>query len=142
MKKLIPLLSIVLFAFIGMAMVNSTSEEITVEGKLIDTKCFGMMPEMNITDTHKVPGKDGKMMEMSGCGTACASMGIPVGIVEGGEPGGKTYVIIASANALKEHMAKEARVTGEQVFAGGIIASKVEVKEDGKWVDVTPGAMM
>ena len=82
------------------------------------------------------------MMDVPNCATACAGMGIPTGIVEGGEVGNKTYVIIASASALKDHMAKEARVTGELVFEGGIIASKIEVKEDGEWIDVTPGAMM
>jgi hypothetical protein len=69
-------------------------------------------------------------------------MGIPSGIVEGGKIGGRTYIIIASANGLKDHMDKEARVTGTSAFEGGIIASKVEVRDGDAWIDVTPGAMM
>ena len=69
-------------------------------------------------------------------------MGIPTGIVEGGTPDGKTYVLITSTTALKDHMAKEARVKGELAFDGGIIVGQIEVKEGGKWVDVTPASMM
>ena len=94
-------------------------------------------PEAAINNDHMAPKGD-KMVKMP----ACANLGIPAGIVEGGEPGGKTYVIITSATALAEHMAKEARVTGELAYPGGILASKVEVKEDGTWKDVTPAAMM
>jgi len=123
------------------------TEEITVEGKLVDTKCYGGgvamdMAGVNYGNDHKVPGKDGEMKNVPNCGTACAMMGIPVGIVEGDKPGGKTYVIIAAANALKDHVAKKARVTGNTAFDGGIIATKVEGREDGEWVDVTPTAMM
>jgi len=148
MKKLFPGLLVFLLAFAGT--VNTpTPDPITVEGILVDTKCYGMMPEMNKGNTHQVPKmdhgkavmKDGKpvLMEIPACATACAKMGIPAGIVDAE---GKTYIIVASAMALADHMAKEARVTGELAYAGGIIATKVEVKEDGEWIDVTPGAMM
>ncbi len=141
MKKVLPLFLATMFVFAG-TMFPAASDDITVTGTLIDTKCYGMMPEANMGNNHKVPGKDGKMMDVPNCATACSGMGIPAGIVEGGEAGNKTYVLIVSATALKDHMAKEARVSGTEVFGGGILVAKVEVKEDGKWVDVTPGAMM
>ena len=141
MKKVLPLFLATLFIFAG-TLFPVAPKKITVTGKLIDTKCYGMMPKANMGNTHKLPGKNGKMMDVPNCATACAGMGIPTGIVEGGKAGNKTYVIIASANALKDHMAKNARVTGELAFDGGIIAGKIEVKEKGKWVDVTPAAMM
>jgi hypothetical protein len=144
MKRIFPLLIAGLFIFAGTIFPNApeTSKKITVTGTLVDTKCYGMMPKANIGNDHKVPGPDGKMMEVPSCATACSAMGIPAGIVEGGKAGNKTYVIIASTTQLKSHMAKEARVVGEPVFGGGIIAEKIEVKENGKWVDVTPAAMM
>jgi hypothetical protein len=144
MKRIFPLVLAGLFMFAGTIFPEASvdAKKITVTGKLVDTKCYGMMPKANIGNDHKVPGHDGEMMTVPSCATACSAMGIPAGIVEGGKVGGKTYVIIASTTQLKEHMAKDARVTGETVFDGGIIASKIEVKENGKWVDVTPKAMM
>jgi len=141
MKKILPLFLVTAFIFAG-TMFPVEAEMITVEGTLVDTKCYGMMPEANIGNDHQLPGKDGHMMTVPNCATACSSTGIPAGIVEGGEAGNKTYVIITSATALKDYMAKEARVTGKLVFDGGIMPGKVEVKIDGEWVDVTPGAMM
>ncbi|HLE57972.1 MAG TPA: hypothetical protein VJB15_12870 [Rhodothermia bacterium] len=143
MKKFIPLLlAIGITAFSSPASIDeSTPDEITVTGKLIDTKCYGMN-HVNVDNDHMAPGKDGKMTTLPKCATACAAMGIPVGILEGGKADGKVYVLVTPAGALANHQAKEARVTGTTVFAGSIIPTKVEVKDGGKWVDVTPAAMM
>ena len=143
MKKLAPLMlgfALLAFSFPNVSSTNS-SDDVTVSGKLIDTKCYGMN-HANHENDHMVPGKDGEMMTMPNCATACASMGIPVGLLEGGEKDGKVLVLITPAGALANHQSKEARVTGMEIYGGGILPSKVEVKEDGKWVDVTPGGMM
>ena len=143
MKKLAPLmLGLGLLAFsMPNASSVSTPDEVKVSGKLIDTKCYGMN-HANLDNDHMVPGKDGKMMTMPNCATACASMGIPVGLLKGGKKDGKVYMLVTPAGALAEHQSKEARVTGMEIYGGGILPSKIEVKEDGKWVDVTPGGMM
>ena len=110
-----------------------TPEAVTVTGTLVDTKCYGM-DNANTGNDHGAA---------TGCGAACAGMGIPVALLEGGQAGGTAHVLLISATALAEHMAKEARVTGMPTFQSGLAASKVEVKNDaGEWVDVTPGAMM
>jgi len=145
MKRLLPLFAAALFIFAA-TMGDAPVKKITVTGHLVDTKCYGMgtamgKPGMNYGNDHMIKKGD-KMMKVPNCATACASMGIPVGIVDGSKPGNKTYIIITSATALKDHMDQEARVTGEEAFPGSIIAGKVEVKVDGKWKDVTPGAMM
>jgi len=143
MKKLAPLmlgLGMLAFTFPNATTV-STPDDITVTGKLIDTKCYGMN-SANVGNDHMVPGKEDKMMTMPNCATACASMGIPVGLLVDGEKDAKVYVLITPAGGLAEHQAKEARVTGMELYGGGILPSKIEVKEDGKWVDVTPGGMM
>ena len=125
---------------------EKTAETVTIQGHLIDTKCYGMgvnmdKPAMNYRNTHMVP-KNGEMVKMPNCATACANMGIPVGIVEGSKPGNKTYVLITPSQQLASHMDKEARIEGERAFNGGIIPSKIEVKENGAWKTVEIATMM
>ena len=148
MKKLIPLFVVFMVAFAGTVNLP-TPAPITVEGKMIDTKCYGMaigmgMPEAAINDNHMVPKPDGDgMVEMPNCGTACATMGIPVGVLEGGEAGGDVYIIVGPANGYAEYMAKNVKFEGEQAYPGAIIPSKMWVEEDGKWVEKDlPGTMM
>ena len=143
MKKLTPLLlGLVMMAFsMPPPDVATNPDEVTITGKLIDTKCYGMN-HANAGNDHMVPGKDGKMMTVAKCATACAAMGIPVGVLEGGKADGKVIVLVTPAGALANHQAKEARVTGMSVYGGSILPSKIEVKDGGKWVDVTPTTMM
>ena len=145
---ILSLVAFVAFVALSVAAIGFTAPRaVEVQGHLIDTKCYGMAanmgkPAMNYHNTHMVPGKDGEMQKMPNCATACANTGIPVGIVEGSEPGNKTYVLITPAGQLAEHMDKEARVQGELAFDGGIIPSKVEVKENGEWKEVNIATMM
>ena len=92
MRKLLPLL-VVTFLAVAATMERPAPEPITVEGKVVDSKCYGMatgMPEAAINDAHMVPNPNGDgMVEMANCGTACANMGIPVAVLEGGEAGGE-----------------------------------------------------
>ncbi len=137
MKKLIfAAVAIVLMAF------SAAPEQVVLKGTLVDTKCYGMS-EMNVGNTHKVPMENGKMGDMPNCATACAGMGIPVGILDGGKVGNKVHLIVAPAGAFAEHMAKEARITGKETFPGAIMPEKVEVKgENGKWTEVAITTMM
>gem|GEM_PF-485900 len=118
----------------------------TIEGTVVDAKCYlgGVAmgkPAMNFGNDHMVMGHDGSMMKMPNCATACANMGIPAAIVEGGKPGGKTTIIIAPASMFADLMTKTARITGTKTEAG-LIAKKVEVKENGKWKEVPIPGMM
>lgn len=143
MKKLVPfLLGLGLMAFsVPQPVSGNLPDDVTITGKLIDTKCYGMNSG-NVNNDHMAPGKDGKMMTVPNCATACAGLGIPVGILEGGKADGKVFVLVTPAGALAKHQAKEARVSGMPVYGGSILPTKIEVKEDGKWVDVTPAGMM
>ena len=117
--------------------VSVANREITVEGKLVDTKCYGMNHD-NHNDEHAAPTGT-----MPGCGTACAAMGIPVAVLEGGEPGGDVYVVIGPASGYATYMAKDVKFEGEQAYPGAIIPSKFWVKEEGNWVEKDlPGTMM
>ncbi len=72
-----------------------------LEGTLVDTKCYTMMPDMNAGLDHKGMGMDGKMMEVKNCAKLCAKMGIPVALLE---KGGKTHVLAAPANQIADYM--------------------------------------
>jgi len=76
-------------------------------GVLVDTKCYGMMPKMNAGNDHVVM-MHGKKMNVPGCATVCANLGIPVAI----RSGGKTIVLAAPAGQLSKYMSKEVTVMG------------------------------
>ena len=109
----------------------------TVEGILVDMKCYSM-DTANWVQDHMTP--KGKMPM---CATTCAKMGIPVGILEGGKPGGMVYVLITPSMPLGDHMTKTARVTGAVALDGhGIVPDKIEVKNKDKWQEVKIATMM
>lgn len=139
MKRLIPLVCAVVFVLVATV---PAPNPVTVTGTLVDTKCYGMNKD-NVMNTHAAEMEGGEMGEVPNCATACATMGIPVGVLEGGAEEGQVYVLIAPATAFAEYMAKEARITGEMAYEGGIIPEKVEVKnEDGTWEAVSIEGMM
>ena len=127
-------------AFAGMSIAQKKDdmkkmEPTTVEGTLIDTKCYGMMPS-NIANDHKTP--KGTMPK---CATACASMGIPVAVLT---DDGDVIVLVAPASSFADHMSHTIKVTGMKVFDGtSLIVDKAEVKsKDGKWSEVKIATMM
>ena len=109
----------------------------TVQGTIVDMKCYSMMAE-NIGDDHMTP--KGKM---PACATACAKMGIPVGILVSGKDSDDLLVIITPSSALSDHMAKQAKITGTKALSGhGIIPDKIMVKSGNKWEEVKIATMM
>ena len=109
----------------------------TVEGILVDMKCYSMDPANWVQDHMTPKGK------MPMCAMTCAKTGIPVGLLEGGKPGGKVYVVITPAMPLGVHMTKTARITGALALEGhGIVPDKIEVKNKDKWQEVKIATMM
>ncbi|MFO8232447.1 MAG: hypothetical protein R6U20_07255 [Longimonas sp.] len=141
MKRfLAPLGSLTLIAFVVAAFAPSPTT--TVQGTLVDTRCYGMNQE-NVENEHVVKTPDDEMQTIEQCATACANMGIPAAILEDGEAGADTYVILAPAGQLADHMAKEVRATGNMALNGGIIPETFEVQnEDGSWEEVDIQVMM
>ncbi len=112
-------------------------KEVTVEGTLVDTKCYGMNHD-NLGVDHMTPKGN-----MPNCAQACANMGIPVGVLKGGKKGGDVYVLITPSMALADHMAKTVKVVGMKTFDGAITPSQIFIKNDeGKWEEVKVGTMM
>ncbi len=106
----------------------------TVEGTLIDCKCYAMDPA-NKGQDHSTPNG-----AIKSCAKACAVMGIPVGLLT---DKGEVLVLIAPAESFSDHMTGTARVTGMKVYGGALLPEKVEVKgADGKWEPVSITGMM
>lgn len=128
--------------FVVLAALVAPPQRTTVVGQLVDSKCYGM-DTINKENTHMVPGDNNEMVEIPGCASACAKMGIPAALLQGGEVNGDVFILLTPAGALAEHMAKDARVTGQLAFDGGLIPEKVEVKNnDGTWEEVNIVTMM
>ena len=109
-----------------------------LEGVLVDMKCFSMNGA-NFENTHMTPNG-----EMVGCATACATMGIPVGLLVNGEPEGEVFVLVAPTGSLADHMSQWVRVSGDKVLEGyGMIPSKLEVRGvDGNFTEIEFATMM
>jgi hypothetical protein len=80
----------------------------TIRGTLVDTKCYGMMPEQNAGNDHMVE-QHGKMAQVANCAAACAAMGIPVGLKTADN---RTIVLAAPAIQLSKHMAQQVSLIG------------------------------
>jgi hypothetical protein len=105
----------------------------TVEGILVDTKCYALDPD-EIGDDHTTAA--GKPWVR--CATVCARMGIPVGVAVNGKPGGELIVLITPVPPLADHMGAWARVTGTPVLDGrGLVARTLEVRgKNGRFTKV------
>lgn len=132
------LLATLFLAFAGApGLAQQKAAPSTHQGILVDLRCYSMDP-VNWVEDHVTP--KGKMPM---CATTCAKMGIPVGVLVGGKPGGKVLALIAPTSAFADHMTKEVRVTGTVVLDGsGILPDKVEVNDKGKWKELKIATMM
>jgi len=106
-----------------------------IEGTLIDTKCYSIDPA-HVQDHHQTT--DGTI---EGCGTACAKLGVPTGVLT---RKGDVTILIAPATELADFMGGRVRVTGTKVFRGAAIrAETIEVRDaDGAWKTVEFHSMM
>ena len=108
---------------------------VTVSGLLVDTKCYGMN-NANMGNDHMTP--KGKMPK---CAAACATMGIPVGLLVDGKKDGEVLFLVTPSTKLANYMAKTARVTGQKAL-GGSIPLKIKSKENGQLKKIDIGRMM
>lgn len=138
MKTLKSILATALMAGLaigGLSASEKTAKRVTVEGTLVDSKCYGMM--------HSNTGNDHQSQDglMKGCAAKCAKDGIPVAVLQ---KNGKVLILSAPAKVFAPHMAKHVRVVGMVPFEGTLIPEKVEVQSTGgdKWEEVKITTMM
>lgn len=104
----------------------------TVEGTLVDSKCY-LMSEKNAGNDHMTPKGN-----MPNCGAACAKMGIPVSLLTAD---GKIYTLAVPAGALADYVGQQARVNGA-VKQSAVVVEKLEVKDGNTWKEVNLATMM
>ena len=126
------MLILVLVLAVASGVALAGGERKTIEGTLVDTKCYSMN-EKNVSNDHVTPKGT-----LPNCATACAKMGIPVAILTAD---GKVYTLAVPAGQLADHMAKQARATG-MVTGRVVVAEKLEVKEGNVWQEVNIATMM
>jgi hypothetical protein len=94
----------------------------TLTGTLVDLKCYAAAGLL--TNDHG---------SMKGCGAACATGGLPVGVVDTDK---KVHLLGVPSPAYASLVGQEVRFTGMHgKFADVFIPEKLEVKENGKWVE-------
>lgn len=94
----------------------------TISGTLVDLKCYAAAGLA--TNDHG---------EMKGCGAACARGGLPVALLDASK---KVHVLAVPAPAYADFVGQELRLTGTHAKNAGVfIPEKMEVKENGKWVE-------
>ena len=117
----VALLAIVSLPLMMTAQDNKPKSEV-ISGTLVDLKCYAAAGFT--TNDHG---------NMKGCGAACASGGLPVGLVDANK---KVHFLAVSAPAYASLVGQELRFTGAQgKNAEVFIPEKLEVKENGKWVE-------
>ena len=99
-------------------------EDVVVEGILVDTKCYAQ-DSRNTTNDHDTPA--GTMVS---CGTACAAIGIPVGVLREGKAGNDVHVLLVPSRVLADQVGKWVRVTGKYALGGSLMVDKLEVRDD------------
>ncbi len=122
-----------LFAFLAMVValavgVSAAEKAVTLEGTLVDSKCY--LKDNSLTSNDHGPVK--------GCGTMCLKGGTPGALLTKDK---KFHAILAPSIALADYVGQTIRVHGT-LHNGAIAAEKVEVNKDGRWEEVKLGVMM
>jgi hypothetical protein len=122
-RMLLTLLAVALAA--GTA---AAEKAVTVEGTLVDGKCY-LADASNIGDDHGA---------MKQCGKMCLMGGSPAGVLTKEK---KFHALIAPSPTLADYVGRPVRVSGP-LHNGSILTKKVEVKKEGRWEEVKLGGMM
>jgi hypothetical protein len=125
--KLLRQLPILVLAMAIGAGISVAQKEVTLEGTLVDSKCYLAMNEA---------GNDHGAMK--GCGTMCLKGGTPGGLLTKDK---QFHAILAPSTALADYVGQAIRVQGS-IHNGSILAKKVEVWKNGRWEEIKLGAMM
>ena len=131
MKRFVfAVLALSLVAGLSVAVAGEKGGSKTIEGTLVDTKCY-FMDSANSSNDHG---------PMKGCGTACAKGGTPVGVLTAK---GKHYPLVVAAPAVADHVGKTVRISG-MIREGSFVLDKgeIQVQEGTEWKTVKLGGTM
>ena len=127
MKKL-AILAVTLLGLSLAASVYAAGKEVTLTGRLVDSKCYLM--------DNRLTGNDHG--DVKNCGTICLKGGTPGGLLTADK---KFHAILAPSLALAPYVGDTIRVRGT-LHNGSIAANKIEVEKNGQWEEVKLGPMM
>jgi len=114
----------------GWGVPSTGSDKKTVEGILIDTDCYFADPDHNKGSDHG---------HVKRCGTLCAKMGKPVGLLTAR---GKFYVLVVASLRLADHIGETLRFTGTIRDGLLIFPARLELKKGESWEEIKFGSMM
>ena len=118
--------TMILTAILALSMFASAAMAESVEGTLVDGKCFlGMGAKGN---DHG---------EMKNCGAMCAKMGVPTGVITAK---GKYYTLVVASSQVAKYIGKKVKVDGK-IKHGSLIAMNLSVNDGGKWKKVKLSSM-
>ena len=100
----------------------------TVEGTLVDAKCY--------LGDNTLSGNDHGAMKA--CGTMCLKGGSTAGVVTKDK---RFHALVAPAGPLADYVGQTVRINGT-LHNGAIMAKKVEVSKGGSWQEIKLGPMM
>lgn len=116
------------FALTVAAGVYAADKGVTLEGTLVDSKCY--LKDNSLTGNDHGPVK--------GCGTMCLKGGTPGGLLTKDK---KFHAVLAPSLVIADYVGQTVRVSGK-IYNGAILAEKIEVSKAGKWEEVKLGMMM
>lgn len=105
-----------------MSSMGEMQKDMVISGTLVDLKCYSSGGYL--TNDHG---------GMKDCGTMCAKAGLPVGLVEANKT---VHILGVPAADYADLVGKELRLTGMNgKYADVFIPTKMEIKENGKWME-------
>ena len=121
-------LVLILGVAVGVALAKgpAAAKATTIEGTLVDTKCY-FADAANKSNDHG---------PVKGCGTMCAKADSPVGILT---TAGKHYPLVVPAPAVAEQVGQTVRATGT-VREGSFVPTKLEMKKGNNWQEIKFGS--
>ncbi len=122
------LLVLLAFAVVIAVGLSAAEKTVTLEGTLVDSKCY--LKDNSLTGNDHGPVKE--------CGTMCLKGGTPGALLTKDK---KFHAILAPSLALAPYVGQTIRVSGS-IHNGAIAADKVEIQKDGRWEEVKLGVMM
>ncbi len=123
-------LVIAVFAFtIGIGVSSASDDEKTIEGILVDTDCYFASPALHTGNDHG---------QMKRCGSLCAKMGKPVGLLTAE---GKFSVLVVASSRLADYIGQTLRATGTIRDGVLLLPTKLEFKEGETWKEIRLGSM-
>ncbi len=117
-----------MFALAAVLGLYAAEKETVWEGTLVDASCY-LKDNTDVGNDH---------MGVKKCGTTCLQSGLPAGLLTKSKA---FHIIVARSIPLAPYVGQEVRITGVLKHEV-ILASKAEVKKNGKWEAVDIKTMM